>query len=219
MNKHFKYIFAAVCAAVIMNACNPPKDEAKQDDLAAPIAEKKPDTLTGNRIDNYYWMKLSDEQKNAEQKDEVTTKVINYLNSENDYLAAKMKHTEPLQEKLYNEIVGRIKQTDESVPYKKNGYWYYTRFQEGQEYPIHCRKKGTLEAAEEILLNVNEMAKGHSYYSITGLSVSEDNNLLAYGEDSVSRRRYTVYVKDLTTGKLVGEPIQNTTGGITWAND
>jgi oligopeptidase B len=115
--------------------------------------------------------------------------------------------------------VGRIKQTDESVPYKKNGYWYYTRYQEGQEYPIHCRKKGTLEASEEILLNVNEMAKGHSYYSIAGLSVSEDNNLLAYGEDSVSRRRYTVYVKDLTTGKLVGEPILNTTGGVTWAND
>jgi oligopeptidase B len=219
MNKPFKYFYAAACAALIMNACNPAKEEAKQDDIAPPTAEKKADTLTGNRIDNYYWMKLSDVQKNAEQKDEVTTKVINYLNSENDYLAAKMKHTEALQEKLYTEIVGRIKQTDESVPYKKNGYWYYTRYQEGQEYPIHCRKKGTLEATEEILLNVNEMAKGHSYYSIAGLSVSEDNNLLAYGEDSVSRRRYTVYVKDLTTGKLVGEPILNTTGGVTWAND
>lgn len=219
MNKQFNYLFAAFCAALIMNACNPAKDEAKQDAIAPPIAEKKADTLTGNRIDNYYWMKLSDAQKNAEQKDEVTTKVIHYLTRENDYLAAKLKHTEALQEKLYTEIVGRIKQTDESVPYKKNGYWYYTKYQEGQEYPIHCRKKGTLEAAEEILLNVNEMAKGHSYYSIAGLSVSEDNNLLAYGEDSVSRRRYTVYVKDLTTGKLVGEPILNTTGGVTWAND
>lgn len=219
MNKSFRYLYAAACAAILMNACNPAKKEAKQDDIAPPTAEKKPDTLTGNRVDNYYWMKLSDAQKNAEQKDEVTTKVINYLNSENDYLAAKMKHTEALQEKLYTEIVGRIKQTDESVPYKKNGYWYYTRYQEGQEYPIHCRKKGTLEATEEVLLNVNEMAKGHSYYSIAGLSVSEDNNLLAYGEDSVSRRRYTIYVKDLTTGKLVGEPILNTTGGVTWAND
>lgn len=219
MKRQFKYLYAAVCAAVLMNACNPAKDEGKQDDLAAPIAEKKPDTLTGNRIDNYYWMKLSDEQKNAKEKDEVTTKVINYLNSENDYLAAKMKHTEALQEKLYTEIVGRIKQTDESVPYKKNGYWYYTRYEEGKEYAIYCRKKGTLEAKEEILLNVNEMAKGHSYYAIGGLSVSEDNKLLAYGEDSVSRRRYTVYVKDLETGKLVGEPIANTTGGITWAND
>lgn len=219
MKRQLNYLYAALCAAVIMNACNPAKEETKQDELAAPIAEKKPDTLTGNRIDNYYWMKLSDEQKNAKQKDEITTKVINYLTRENDYLQAKMKHTEALQEKLYNEIVGRIKQTDESVPYKKNGYWYYTRYQQGQEYPIYCRKKGTLEAAEEILLNVNEMAKGHSYYSIAGLSVSEDNKLLAYGEDSVSRRRYTVYVKDLTTGKLVGEPIANTTGGVTWAND
>lgn len=219
MNKPFKYFYAAACAAVIMNACNPAKEEAKQDDLVPPIAEKKADTLTGNRIDNYYWMKLSDAQKNAEQKDEVTTKVINYLTSENEYLAAKMKHTEALQEKLYNEIVGRIKQTDESVPYKLNGYWYYTRFEEGKEYAIHCRKKGTLEAAEEILLNVNEMAKGHNYYAVGGLKVSEDNKLLAYGEDSVSRRRYTIYVKDLTTGKLVGEPIANTTGSITWAND
>lgn len=219
MNKSFRYLYAALCAAVIMNACNPAKEKVKEDELTPPIAEKRPDTLTGTRIDNYYWMKLSDEQKNAVQKDEVTTKVINYLNSENDYLKAKLKHTEALQEKLYNEMVGRIKQTDESVPYKLNGYWYYTRFEEGKEYPIHCRKKETLEAAEEILLNVNEMAKGHSYYSIAGLKVSEDNKLLAYGEDSVSRRRYTIYVKDLTTGKLVGEPIANTTGSITWAND
>lgn len=214
-----QYLCAALCAVVIMNACNPAKEEAKNDELAPPVAEKRPDTLTGNRIDNYYWMKLTEEQKSAEQKDEVTTKVINYLNSENDYLKAKLKHTETLQEKLYNEIVGRIKQTDESVPYRLNGYWYYTRFEEGKEYPIYCRKKGTLEAAEEILLNVNEMAKGHSYYSIAGLRVSEDNKLLAYGEDSVSRRRYTLYVKDLATGKLVGEPITNTTGSFTWAND
>jgi oligopeptidase B len=219
MNKSFRYLYAAVCAVAIMNSCNPTKEETKQDELAAPVAEKRPDTLTGNRIDNYYWMKLTDAQKNAEQKDEITTKVVNYLTSENDYLSARLKHTEALQEKLYNEIVGRIKQTDESVPYKLNGYWYYTRFEEGKEYPIHCRKKGTLEAPEEILLNVNEMAKGHSYYSITGLKVSEDNKLLAYGEDSVSRRRYTIYVKDLTTGKLVGDPILNTTGGVTWAND
>lgn len=218
MNKPINYLYAAACAALIMNACNP-SETARQNDIAPPIAEKKPDTLTGNRIDNYNWMRLSDEQKNAVEKDEVTTRVINYLNSENDYLNAKMKHTEPLQEKLYNEMVGRIKQTDESVPYKLNGYWYYTRFEEGKEYPIYCRKKGTLEAKEEIMLNVNEMAKGHSYYAIAGLRVSEDNKLLAYGEDSVSRRRYTLYVKDLTTGKLVGEPIPNTTGSVTWAND
>ena len=184
-----------------------------------PVANKEAKELSGNRIDNYYWMKLSDEQKNAEQKDEQTQKVINYLNAENDYLKAVTSQNENLQKKIYDEIVGRIKQKDESVPYKNNGYWYYTRYEEGLEYPIYCRKKGTMEAPEEIMLNVNEMAKGHDYYSISGLRVSEDNKLLAYGEDSVSRRRYTIYVKDLASGKLVGEPIANTTGGVTWAND
>ncbi|MBL7871053.1 MAG: S9 family peptidase [Cyclobacteriaceae bacterium] len=202
----------------LLTACNTEKKETAEE-LKSPKAEKTATKLSGNRIDNYYWMKLSDEQKNAAQKDEQTKKVINYLTEENGYLAAKLKHTEALQKKLYDEMIGRIKQTDESVPYKDNGYWYYTRYEQGQEYPIYCRKKGSMESDEEILLNVNEMAKGHDYYSITGLSVSEDNNLLAYAEDSVSRRRYTVYVKDLKTGKLVEEPVPNTEGQVTWAND
>lgn len=201
-----------------LTACTTGKQESKEE-LAAPIAEKITDTLSGNRIDNYYWMKLSDEQKNAGQKDAQTQKVISYLNAENDYLKAELNHTEALQKKIYNEIVGRIKQTDESVPYKDNGYWYYTRYERGQEYPIYCRKKETMDAPEKILLNVNEMAKGHDYYSIKGLSVSENNLLLAYAEDSVSRRRYTVYVKNLRTGKLVEEPVPNTEGDVTWAND
>ena len=195
------------------------KAEQSESAVKPPVADKEAKELTGNRIDNYYWMKLSDEQKNATQKDEQTQKVVNYLTAENDYLKTNLKHTEGLQKKVYDEIIGRIKQTDESVPYKDNGYWYYTRFEQGAEYPIYCRKKGTLQGTEEILLNVNDMAKGHSYYSITGLSVSEDNNLLAYAEDSVSRRRYTVYVKDLRTGKLVEEPVPNTEGQVTWAND
>lgn len=212
-----KYLLWVAVASLTI-ACNPEKKETN-DDQVAPTAEKVATELTGNRIDNYYWMKLSDEQKNAEQKDEQTQKVINYLTAENEYLTTKMKHTEALQKKLYDEMIGRIKQTDESVPYKDNGYWYYTRYEQGQEYPIYCRKKGSMEGAEEILLNVNELAKGHDYYSITGLSISEDNNLLAYAEDSVSRRRYTVYVKDLKTGKLVEEPVPNTEGQVTWAND
>jgi oligopeptidase B len=206
--------------ALVIVGCSPSAEKATGP--TPPTADKKPHELTANgntRIDNYYWMKLTDEQKNATQKDEQTQKVVAYLNAENEYLNSSLKHTEGFQEKLYNEIIGRIKQNDESVPYKDNGYWYYTRYNEGQEYPIYCRKKGTLDATEEILLNVNEMAKDHSYYSITGLSVSEDNNLLAYSEDSVSRRRYTVYVKDLRTGKLVGSPVPNTQGGVTWAND
>jgi oligopeptidase B len=202
----------------MLAACGTEKKETTEE-IKSPVAEKAATELTGNRVDNYYWMKLSDEQKNAENKDEQTQKVINYLNAENEYLTAKMKHTEDLQKKLYDEMIGRIKQTDESVPYKDNGYWYYTRYEQGQEYPIHCRKKGSMESEEEILLNVNDMAKGHDYYSIRGLSVSEDNNLLAYAEDSVSRRRYTVYVKDLKTGKLVEEPVPNTEGEVTWAND
>ncbi len=207
-----------VTGLAFVTSCTPEKKESSEE-VKAPTPEKIAKELTGNRIDNYYWMKLSDEQKNAEQKDEQTQKVVNYLNAENDYLKIKLKHTEGLQKKVYDEIISRIKQTDESVPYKDNGFWYYTRYEQGQEYPIYCRKKGTLEAAEEILLNVNDMAKGHDYYSITGLSVSEDNNLLAYAEDSVSRRRYTVYVKDLKTGKLVEEPVPNTEGQVTWAND
>ena len=164
-------------------------------------------------------MKLSEAQRDTDVKDEQTAKVINYLNEENTYLAANLEHTQALQDKLYNEMVGRIKQNDESVPYKNNGYWYYSRFEKGQEYPIHCRRKGTMSAAEEILLDVNELSKGHSYYSVQGLAVSEDNNLLAYAEDSVSRRRYTIYVKDLRTGRLAEKPVPNTEGDITWAND
>jgi oligopeptidase B len=211
-----KRILITLIVGASLVGCGEKKENTE---LATPLAEKIPDTLSGNRIDNYYWMKLTDEQKNAEQKDEQTQKVVNYLTAENEYLKTSLKHTESLQKKIYDEIIGRIKQTDESVPYKDNGYWYYTRYEQGQEYPIYCRKKGTLEATEEILLNVNDMAKGHEYYSITGLSVSEDNNLLAYAEDSVSRRRYTVYVKDLRTGKLVEEPVPNTEGQVTWAND
>jgi len=221
MLKTFRSLYPLLWGAVLF-ACSPAAKEETKDEVTPPVAEKVEKELVANgnkRIDSYYWMQLSDAQKNAEQKDEQTTKVINYLTAENDYLKSKMQHTEALQEKLFKEITGRIKQTDESVPYKDNGYWYYTRYEEGQEYPIYCRKKGTLESKEEILLNVNVMAKGHSYYSIRGLRVSEDNNLLAYAEDSVSRRRYTVYVKDLRTGNNVGSAIANTEGYVVWAND
>ena len=220
--KPVKNLSLVALAAIALYGCQSgTKEEAKQEN-PAPVAEKVPHEFKengGSRVDNYYWIKLSDGQKTAETKDEQTTKVLNYLTAENDYLKSELKHTEALQEKIYNEIVGRIKQTDESVPYKRNGYWYYTRYEQGQEYPIYCRKKGELSASEEILLNVNDMAKGHSYYSVTGLEVSEDNRLLAFGEDSVSRRRYTIYVKDLQTGKVIDTPIANTEGHVTWAND
>ncbi|MFZ6009234.1 MAG: S9 family peptidase [Bacteroidota bacterium] len=217
-----KKLFPHFLVAALLMACGQEKKQEAKDGIQPPSAEKIPHELTthGNkRNDNYYWMKLTDAQKNAETKDEQTQKVLDYLNAENDYLKAKLKHTEAFQEKLYKEIIGRIKQTDESVPYKDNGYWYYNRYEEGQEYPIYCRKKGKLDAPEEIMLNVNDLAKGHEYCQVTGLSVSEDNNLLAYGMDTVSRRRYTVYIKDLRTGKTIDQPVPNTEGDVVWAND
>lgn len=219
MKTIFRYLTPGVL--LITLACNREKISGSGD-MQPPAAEKIPHELVshGNtRIDNYYWMKLADEQKNAEQKDDQTRKVLDYLNAENEYLESRLKHTEPFQEKLYNEIVGRIKQTDESVPYQDNGYWYYTRYEEGQEYPIYCRKKGTLEAAEEVLLNVNDLARGHDYYSARGLSVSEDNNLLAFAVDTVSRRRYTIYIKDLRNNRIIDRPVPNTVGYVVWAND
>ena len=146
-------------------ACNSNKNTHKMD-VKAPIAEKIPHELKihgETRIDNYYWMRLSDEQKSAEKKDAQTQKVYDYLNAENDYCKAQMKHTEAFQESLYKEMIGRIKQDDASVPYFKNGYWYYTRYAEGQEYAIYCRKKGSLDNKEEIMLDGNQLAKGLTY--------------------------------------------------------
>lgn len=188
----------------------------------APVAAKADTVLNEHgqsRIDPYFWMRLTDEQKRAEEPDNHTQQVLNYLNEENDYTSSLMSHTTELQEKLYEEIVGRIKQTDESVPYLSNGYWYYTRYEEGGEYPIYCRKKGSLEAEEEILINVNELAEGYDYYAAGGLNVSPDNKILAFAEDTLSRRIYTIRFKNLETGEFIDDQIANTTGGGAWAND
>ena len=160
------------------------------------------------RVDNYYWL---NERENPE--------VLAYLEAENQYVDACLKHTEPLQEQLFKEITGRIKQDDNSVPVKIRDYYHYTRYEEGKEYPIICRKKHSLEAPEEILLDGNQLAEGHAFFQIGEISLSEDDRLLAYSVDTVSRRIYTVYVKDLVTGELVGEPIPNTSGNIVWASD
>ncbi|MEA1898433.1 MAG: S9 family peptidase [Bacteroidota bacterium] len=200
-----------------MYSCTP-----KETDLKPPVAEKIAMELTihgDTRVDNYYWMRLSDEQKNAEDPDEQTRKVREYLEAETNYANQVLANTDEFQQTLFDEIVGRIKKDDESVPYKENGYYYYTRYEEGQEYPIFCRKKETLDADEEILLNVNILADGYDYFQVGGMSISEDNNTLAYGVDTVSRRRYTIYFKDLETGELLIDQIPNTTGGVTWAND
>ena len=197
---------------------NPPMEKNSE----APIAKKEAKELTAHghtRVDNYFWMRLSDDQKNADSSDAQTTEVLDYLKAENVYSDEMLAHTKDLQEELYDEIVGRIKQTDQSVPTKVDGYWYYTRYEEGEDYAFYCRKAETMEADEEIMLNGPEMGNKHSYFSIAGRSVSTNNNLLAYGVDTISRRRYNIFFKDLSTGEMLPDMIENTTGGATWAND
>lgn len=179
--------------------------------MQPPTAEKikKELTIHGHtRIDNYYWLNQRENPK-----------VLDYLKAENDYTSALMKHTEPLQEKIYNEIIARIKQDDQSVPYKKNSFFYFDRYVKEKEYPIYCRKKETLKANEEILLDVNEMAKGYSYFNAASLQVSPNNKILAFGVDTLSRRIYEIKFKDLTSGKFFEDKIPNTTGNAVWAND
>lgn len=217
-----KTLMIVTCSAAVMLAGNACQTNLKTKTMKPPVAEKVPHELKmhgDTRIDNYYWMRLSDEQKNAAEPDEQTRKVLDYLHAEDDYTNAVMKHTEPLQENLFEEITGRIRQNDESVPYPDNGYFYYTRYEEGREYPVYCRKQGSLEAEEEVLLNANDLATGHSFFSIGGMSVSPDNKILAFGVDTIGRRRYVVYFKNLETGDLLSDEIPNTTGSAAWAND
>ena len=177
-------------------------------------------TIHGDtRVDDYYWMRLTDEQKSAKEKDSHTQEVVDYIDAENDYTESRLKHTKKFQDKLFDEIVGRIKKDDESVPYLDNGYFYYTRYEKGKEYAIHCRKKESLDGEEEILLDENVLAKGHDYFAVGGLDVSPDNQWMSYGVDLVSRRIYTIYFKNLVTGDVLKETIPNSTGSVAWAND
>jgi oligopeptidase B len=176
-----------------------------------PVAKIIPQELSihgDTRVDNYYWLNDPDNPE-----------VIDYLEAENAYTNAMLKHTEDFQEKLYNEIVGRMKQDDQSVPTLDNGYYYYSRYEEGKEFPIYCRKKGSLESEEEIMLDVNQMADGFGYYSVSGLSVSPDNTYLAFGVDTVSRRKYTLHFKNLETGEILPQSIPLTNGYAVWANN
>lgn len=176
-----------------------------------PKAKKIPKELVAHndiRIDNYYWLNNRD---NAD--------VIAYLEAENAYYQQMTAHTSELQQKLFEEMKSRIKEDDSSVPYFYNGYWYITRYELGKDYPIYSRKKGHLEAEEEIMFDVNEMAKGFSYYKITSLNISDDNRYCAFGVDTVSRREYVLQVKDLFTGEILPFKIEKTTGASTWSAD
>ena len=185
----------------------------------AKLIEEQITTHDDTRIDNYFWMRLSDTQKNAETPDAQTQDVLDYLNAENDYRAATMKHTEALQKNLFDEIKGRIKEDDASVPVKDNGYIYYTRFEKGQDYAFYCRKKDEVGAEEEVMLDGPKMGDGQPYFAIGGTSISKNNQYLAYGVDLVSRRQYTLHFRDLKSGEILQDKIENTTGGATWAND
>jgi len=171
------------------------------------------------RIDNYYWMRLTDEQKSAKTYDAQTQSVVDYIEDETDYINNSLKHTKPLQETLYDEMVGRIKKDDQSVPYFENEYYYYSRYEKKKEYPIYCRKYKSLENDEEIILDVNILADGHDYFAVVGMSVSPDNQWLAYGTDTLSRRFYNIFFKNLISGEILEQTISNTTGGVAWAND
>jgi len=200
-----KLIFSFLAIVLIVVSCTS-KVEVKP-----PVAMKVPKELTihgDTRIDNYYWM---NERENPD--------VIAHLEAENAYKEAVMAHTKPLQDKLFEEIKSKIKQDDKSVPYKRNGYFYYTRTVPEKEYYLVCRKKENHDASEEVMLDVNKMAEGHEFFSIGGTSVSADNKLLAYGVDTVSRREYSVYFKNLETGEIMQDIIPFTTGYVTWAND
>ncbi|WP_081748346.1 S9 family peptidase [Aquimarina megaterium] len=176
-----------------------------------PIAAKKPTNLEKHddvRVDNYFWL---NDRENKE--------VIDYLEQENAYNDKMTAHTKKFQENLFEEMKSRIKEDDSSVPYKLNGYWYLTRFEKGKDYPIYSRKKESLDAEEEILFDCNKEAEGYSYYRLSGLSISPDNKLAAFGVDTVSRRKYTIRIKNLVTGEIYPETIETTTGGSTWATD
>lgn len=206
MNKIILFIFIINITSFI--GCSKKDDNM---DLMPPIAKKIPKELTihnHTRIDNYYWL---NDRKNPE--------VIKYLNDENDYTDKMLSHTKNLQKTLFNEIKGRMKQTDISVPFKDNDYYYYSRFEEGKEYPIYCRKNSSLEAKEEVLINVNDLAKGHDYYNLGDYSISSNNKIIAYSEDIVSRREYTIKIREIYTDKVYSETIPKTSGEIVWAND
>ncbi|MCL2027825.1 MAG: S9 family peptidase [Bacteroidales bacterium] len=176
-----------------------------------PIAKKVPKSLTTHdvvRHDDYFWMNERDSQD-----------VLDYLNAENAYAETMMKDTETLQKQLFDEIKSRIKEDDQSVPFFRREYWYYTRYETGKEYPIYCRKFQSLENSEEIILNVNELAEGHAFCAVSEIAISDDNNILAFAVDFVSRRIYDIWFKNLETGEILNEKIEKVSGNFTWTGD
>ena len=181
------------------------------ENIQPPVAKIIPKTLEnlGNiRTDNYFWM-----------NDREDPEVIDYLNKENEYYHKMTEHTKDFQKELFEEMKGRIKEDDESVPYLYNGYYYITRFEKGKDYPIYSRKKESLLAKEEIMFDCNNMASGQSYFQLGGLSISPDNKLAVFSFDTVGRRIYTIQIKSLETNEIFEDKIEKVTGTAVWAND
>ena len=187
------------------------KNEIKLKKNYPPFPKKKPKNLKkfdSIRVDNYYWL------KNRNDPD-----VIKYLKKENDYYEKKTSHTKEFQDKIFKEIKNRIKEDDKSVPYFLNGYWYITKFKKDKDYPIYVRKKETLDSKEQILFDCNFLAKNYDFFNLSNIKISPDNKLAAYSIDTVSRRLYTIKIKNLETGKFLNDCIDNTSGNFAWGND
>jgi oligopeptidase B len=197
-------LFVVALGLALLMSCAPTEP-------VAPVVEKIPHELEAHgdvRIDDYYWLR---ERSNPE--------VLAYLEAENTYTAAVMAPTEELQAELFKELTNRIQPDDSTVPALFDGYYYYKRYEKDLEYPIHCRREGSLEAPEEIILDVNRVAEGHDFCSVRGMAVSPDTRLLAWAVDTVGRRKYTIRVTDLETGEALTDVIPEVTGNLVWAND
>ncbi len=206
-----KTLSLLIAATLLMNvaptsgaaeAATPPDAEKRAHEVKAPFGAV--------RNDEYYWLRDDKREDKA---------MLAYLEAENAYADAVLAPTRALQETLYNEIVGRIKQDDASVPYRQRGYWYYTRFEAGKDYPIHARRKGSMDAPEDILLDVNQMAEAKGYFSVGAAEVSQDNRMLAWADDEVGRRQYVIRFKDLETGQVLPDTITASSGNVVWADD
>jgi oligopeptidase B len=178
-----------------------------------PVAATRPHQVSsphGSREDEYYW--LRDDSRADPQ-------MLDYVQAENAYADLMLAHLRPLQARLYQEIVGRLKQDDSTVPYRMNGFWYYRRFETGREYPLYARRQGTQEAPEEILLDVNAMARGHDFFEVGEIAVSPNGQMMAWAEDTIGRRQYVVRVMDLRTHQVLPVELHNVENNIAWAND
>jgi len=209
-SRHFSLTLVTLAFLVLTSVFVLPAADTSTSPPVPPVAKEEPKTteINGRKlVDNYYWLR---EKKNPDVKA--------YLEAENVYTDAVMKPTEPLQKKLYDEMLSRIKETDVEVPYKQGGYFYYVRTEAGKQYRIHCRKKGILDAPEEIVLDVNELAKGQTFMSLEAFEVSDDGSLLAYTTDNTGFRQFTLAVKDLRTGKMLVDRAERV-DSVAWAND